>query len=212
MRAETRYTRTPDGVYLAYQAVGSGPDVAVDFHLFAGNVDLIWEEPDWGPLLGEVASFARLILHDRRGTGASSRNVEPPNLETRAADLLAVRDAVDSEAPVLAAAASTGAMHALFAATHPERTSALFWNYPRPRLAWDPDYPWGQQPEDFELAIVDGRKWVRPSTPGSSHSRGRPNGRESRTSSVTASSWTKSSCASTHGSIATPRARTWPRR
>jgi class 3 adenylate cyclase len=159
MRPETRYARTSDGVYLAYQAVGSGPDVAVDFHLFAGNVDLIWDEPDWGPLLGDVSRFARLILHDRRGTGASSRNVPPPNLETRAADLLTVLDTAGSQAPVLLAAASTGAMHALFAATHPERVSGLFWNYPRPRLAWDPDYPWGQRPEDFELAIAEGKTW-----------------------------------------------------
>lgn len=159
MRPETRYARTPEGVYLAYQVVGSGPDVAVDFHLFAGNVDLIWEEPDWGPLLTDLAEFARLILHDRRGTGASSRDVAPPNLESRAADLLVVLDAVGSEAPVLVAAASTGAMHALFAATHPERTSGLFWNYPRPRLAWDPDYPWGQRPEDFEQAMLEGRSW-----------------------------------------------------
>lgn len=159
MRPETQYARTPDGVYLAYQVVGSGPDVAVDFHLFAGNVDLIWEEPDWGPLLADLAKFARLILHDRRGTGASSRNVAPPNLETRAADLLVVLDAVGSEAPVLVAAASTGAMHALFAATHPARTSGLFWNYPRPRLAWDTDYPWGQRAEEFESAMIEGRKW-----------------------------------------------------
>lgn len=159
MRPETRYARTADGVYLAYQVVGSGPDMSVDFHLFAGNVDLIWEEPDWGPLLTEIAEFARVILHDRRGTGASSRNVAPPNLETRAADLLVVLDAVGSEAPVLGSAASTGAMHALFAATHPERTSGLFWTYPRPRLAWDTDYPWGQRPEDFERAVVEGRAW-----------------------------------------------------
>ena len=159
MRPETRYATTADGVYLAYQVVGSGPDVAVDFHLVAGNVDLIWEEPDWGPVLTAVASFARLILHDRRGTGVSSRNVAPPNLETRAADQLAVLDAAGSEAAVLIGAASTGAMHALFAATHPDRTSGFVWTYPRPRLAWHPGYPWGQRPEDFERAMVQGRKW-----------------------------------------------------
>jgi class 3 adenylate cyclase/pimeloyl-ACP methyl ester carboxylesterase len=152
--------RTTDGVYIAYQVVGSGAvDAAVDFHHFAGNVDLIWDEPDWGPTLESLVGFARVILHDRRGTGASSRNVPSPNLETRAADLLAVLDEVGSAAPVLVAAASTGAMHALFAALHPERASALFWNYPRPRLAWDPEYPWGQRPEDFEAEIVEGRGW-----------------------------------------------------
>jgi class 3 adenylate cyclase len=157
---ETHYARTSDGVYLAYQVVGSGPaDVAMDFHTYAGNVDLIWEEPVWGPSLAGIAEFARLIIHDRRGTGASSRNVPPPNLETRAADLLTVLDEIGSEAPVLGAAASTGAMHVLFAAMHPDRTSGLAWNYPRPRLAWDHDYPWGQRPEAFEAAITEGRKW-----------------------------------------------------
>ena len=157
---ETRFTRTPDGVYLAYQVVGSGPvDVVMDLHAFAGNVDLIWDEPDWGPLLTRITEFARLIIHDRRGSGASTRHVPPPNLETRAADLLTVLDATGSEAPVLGAGASTGAMHALFAATYPARATGLVWNYPRPRLAWAPDYPWGQGPEAFEAAIAEAESW-----------------------------------------------------
>jgi class 3 adenylate cyclase len=157
---ETRYVRTDDGVFLAYQVMGSGPvDVAVDFHAFAGNVDLIWEEPDWGQWLISLTEFARLIIHDRRGSGASTRNVSPPTLESRASDLLAVLDAVGSDAPVLGAAASTGAMHALFAATYPDRTSGIFWNYPRARLAWAPDYPWGQGPEVFAAEVAQAAAW-----------------------------------------------------
>jgi class 3 adenylate cyclase len=157
---ETRYVKTTDGIYIAYQVVGSGPvDLAMDFHAFAGNVDLIWDEPDWGPLLLGFAEFVRLILHDRRGSGASTRNVPPPNLETRAADLLAVLDEIGSEAPMLCAAASTGAMHALFGATYPARTSGLAWNYPRARLAWASDYPWGQGPEMFEAALAETASW-----------------------------------------------------
>jgi class 3 adenylate cyclase len=157
---ETRYVRTDDGVFLAYQVMGSGPvDVAVDFHAFAGNVDLIWEEPDWGQWLISLTEFARLIIHDRRGSGTSTRNVSPPTLESRASDLLAVLDAVGSDAPVLGAAASTGAMHALFAATHPDRTSGVFWNYPRARLAWAPDYPWGQGPEVFAAEVAQAAAW-----------------------------------------------------
>jgi class 3 adenylate cyclase len=157
---ETRFAKTVDGLYLAYQVVGSGPvDVVMDFHAFAGNVDLIWDEPDWGPILVGLSEFARLIVHDRRGSGASTRNVPPPNLETRAADLVTVLDAVESERPVLGAGASTGAMHALFAATYPERTSGIVWNYPRPRLAWAPDYPWGQGPDAFEAALAEARNW-----------------------------------------------------
>ena len=160
MTRETRYAKTADGVYIAYQVVGCGPvDFAGDFHAFAGNVDLIWEEPDLGPLLVRFSEFVRLIIHDRRGSGASTRSVPPPNLETRAADLLTVLDTVGSETPVLGAAASTGAMHALFAATHPDRTSGLFWNYPRARLAWAPDYPWGQGPEVFEAELGQTATW-----------------------------------------------------
>jgi class 3 adenylate cyclase len=160
MTPETRFAQTADGTYIAYQVVGTGPvDVVMDFHAFAGNVDLIWDEPDWGPLLAGLAEFARLVVHDRRGSGASTRNVPPPNLETRAADLLTVLDAVGSERPVLGAGASTGAMHALFAATYPDRTSGLIWQFPRPRLAWAPDYPWGQRPEEFESALAEARNW-----------------------------------------------------
>jgi class 3 adenylate cyclase/pimeloyl-ACP methyl ester carboxylesterase len=157
---ETRFAKTADGIYIAYQAVGSGPvDVVMDLHAFAGNVDLIWDEPDWGPFLTRMAELARLIVHDRRGSGVSTRNVPPANLETRAADLLTVLDAIGSETPVLGAGASTGAMHALFAATYPDRTSGLVWNYPRPRLAWAPDYPWGQRPDAFDAAIAEARTW-----------------------------------------------------
>jgi len=160
MTHETRFARTADSTYIAYQVVGSGPvDIVMDFHAFAGNVDLIWDEPDWGPLLASLSEFARLIVHDRRGSGASTRNVPPPNLETRAADLLVVLDAIGSQRPVLGAGASTGAMHALFAATYPDRTSGLVWTYPRPRLAWAPDYPWGQRPEEFESALAEARNW-----------------------------------------------------
>ena len=70
---EAEYVEASKGVFVAYQAVGDGPvDVSLDFHAFAGNVDLIWDEPDWGPLLGSLAEFARLIIHDRRGSGENS--------------------------------------------------------------------------------------------------------------------------------------------
>ena len=109
MTHETRYVETADGTYIAYQVIGDGPvDLVMDFHALAGNVDLIWDEPDWGGFLKQFTEFTRLILHDRRGSGASTRNVPPPNLETRAADLLDVLDAIGSDTPVLGAAASTG--------------------------------------------------------------------------------------------------------
>jgi hypothetical protein len=69
---ETRFAKTPDGVHLAYQVVGSGPvDVVMDFHAFAGDVDLIWDEPDWGPLLAQLPGPVAAL---RRRTGERCLN------------------------------------------------------------------------------------------------------------------------------------------
>jgi pimeloyl-ACP methyl ester carboxylesterase len=72
---DTRYAKTPDGVHVAYQTAGEGPlDAVWQFDAF-GNVDLIWEEPFLGAWARGLAGFCRVILHDRRGTGPSSRDV-----------------------------------------------------------------------------------------------------------------------------------------
>jgi hypothetical protein len=85
--ADVRYARTPDGAYIAYQVLGDGPvDLAWQFD-FYGNIDVSRESPFEAAWQGGLASFSRLILHDRRATGLSSRNVAAPNLETRAADV-----------------------------------------------------------------------------------------------------------------------------
>ena len=95
------YVKTEDGAYIAYQVVGDGPvDIAWQFgHL--GNIDLAWGLPWESTWFEGLASFARVILHDQRATGLSSRNVAPPNLEMRAADLRAVLDAAGSQSAVL---------------------------------------------------------------------------------------------------------------
>ena len=148
---ETRYAKTADDVYLAYQVVGEGPvDVVYGFNANEGNVDLMWDEPDWRPFLERPTEYARVITFDRRGTGASSRNVALPNLETQVDDLLVVLDAADSERPILAGGTDGGAMLAMFAATHPDRGSALIWNNPSAKAAWSPDYPWGQGRQEYE--------------------------------------------------------------
>jgi class 3 adenylate cyclase len=148
---ETRYVRTPDGVYIAYQVVGEGPlDVAWQSD-FVNNVDVIWETPVFGALFRGISTFARLILHDRRGTGLSSRNVPPPNLETRVADLLVVLDAVGSTRPVLAGWIEGGASAALLAASNPERLQSMVWWGPVGRNVWSPDYTWGVRPEYVEI-------------------------------------------------------------
>jgi pimeloyl-ACP methyl ester carboxylesterase len=147
---ETHYLKTHDGVYVAYQTLGDGPiDIAWQFE-WLGNVDTIWEYRPFAEWFLGLASFSRLILHDRRGTGASSRNVDPPNLETRVDDLRAVLDAVGSERPVLAGALEGGAPNVLFAASAPERVHSLFWWYPKPRTTATTDYPFGSKSEILE--------------------------------------------------------------
>jgi class 3 adenylate cyclase len=146
---DSRYAITPDGVYLAYQTTGQGPvDLLWQFDLL-GNVDVFWEYPAYAPWFEGLSRFSRLILMDRRGTGLSSRNVPPPNLETQVTDVRVVLDAVGSVQPVLGGTFSSGAAMAMFAATDPERVRSLVWYAPSARAAWAPDYPWGDGPEIF---------------------------------------------------------------
>jgi class 3 adenylate cyclase/pimeloyl-ACP methyl ester carboxylesterase len=123
-----------------------------------GNLDMMWEDPSGSFWYRELASFSRLILHDRRGIGLSSRNVALPNLETRVADTLTVLDAVGSERPVFTGTFESGAPNALLAATRPERARAMVWIEPNPRFSWAPDYPWGRTSEqrDQELRDIEG--------------------------------------------------------
>jgi len=147
---DTRYAKTPEGVYLAYQVVGEGPiDVVWQCDPIFGNVEDLWETVT-GDGLRQLSSFSRLILHDRRGTGLSSRNVPPSDLETRAADLSVILDAVGSERPVIGGFGDGVAPGVLFAASRPERVHSLIWDGPAPRNTWAPDYPWGDDPDFVE--------------------------------------------------------------
>jgi class 3 adenylate cyclase len=147
---DTRYAKTPDGVYIAYQTFGEGPiDLVWQFDFFS-NLDVMWELPRWDTFFRALAGFSRVILHDRRGTGLSSRNVPAPNLETRVADLLTVLDTVHSERPVLAGTFQGGTPNMLLAAAHPERVHSLVWDHPQARSLQADDYPWGSGPEFVE--------------------------------------------------------------
>jgi class 3 adenylate cyclase/pimeloyl-ACP methyl ester carboxylesterase len=137
------YVKTSDGTYISYQVLGDGPvDIAWQFD-FYGNIDASWLDPFEKIMWSGLATFARVILHDRRATGLSSRNVPPPNLETRSADLRAVLDAAGSERPVLGGWHEGLTPALLLAASDPDRVRALVWGNPLPRSSWAPDYPWG---------------------------------------------------------------------
>jgi pimeloyl-ACP methyl ester carboxylesterase len=98
VQPETRYARSGD-VNVAYQVVGEGPFDLVYGSGWVSNIEMMWEEPDYADFLARLASFSRLILFDKRGTGLSDRvpNDRLPTLEQRMDDVRAVLDAVGSE-------------------------------------------------------------------------------------------------------------------
>jgi class 3 adenylate cyclase len=124
MQPETHYANSGD-VRIAYQVTGDGPFDLVFVPGFISNLDLAWEEPNRARFFSRLASFSRLILFDKRGTGLSDRFGEVASLEERMDDVRAVMDAVGSERAALFGISEGGAMSMLFAATYPERTRAL---------------------------------------------------------------------------------------
>src|ERR671922_1891101 len=123
---ETRYAKSGD-LNIAYQVVGEGPLDLIYVPGWISNVELNWEEPSHAHVLDRLASFSRLILFDKRGTGLSDPVAldRLPTLEQRMDDLRAVMDAAGSERAALFGSSEGGLMSVLFAATYPERTRAL---------------------------------------------------------------------------------------
>jgi len=160
----TRYARSGD-VNIAYQVVGSGPIDLVYAPGWVSHVEAMWEEPTHDAFLRRLASFSRLILFDKRGTGLSDRvSIDQlPALEDRMDDVRAVMDAVGSKQAALLGVSEAGVMCALFAATYPDRTTALILYGTYPRRLWAPDYPWGPTDSQRDQYIADAeRAWGGP--------------------------------------------------
>ena len=145
---ETKYAKTIDGIHIAYRVVGAGAD--------RPRVGSRHREPCRGLLggtglvrfIGRLASFSRLMLFDKRGTGMSDHATEAATLEERMDDIRAVMDACDSERAVLFGVSEGAPMCALFAATYPERTVGviLCGGYAKGLPA--EDYPWAPTREE----------------------------------------------------------------
>ena len=160
MPPETRYTRSGD-VNIAYQVVGDGPLDLVFVHGWAQSFDPSWDMEPITRFYRRLASFSRLILFDKRGTGLSDRVPldDLPTLETRMDDMRAVMDAVGVERAAVLGHSEGGSMCALFAATYPERTKALVMIGSVARTRWAPDYPLGatdEELEELERSILEG--------------------------------------------------------
>ncbi|MBA2372142.1 MAG: alpha/beta fold hydrolase, partial [Chloroflexi bacterium] len=122
---------------------------------WVSNIDQFWTEPSFARFLQRLASFSRLIVFDKRGTGLSDRVAveQLPSLEDRMDDVRAVMDAVGSRRAALVGVSEGGPLCLLFAATYPGRTAAVvtFGGYARRLRA--PDHPSGVAPEDRERFI-----------------------------------------------------------
>ena len=158
----TRYAQSGD-ISIAYQVIGDGP---LDLIVTPGHVshlDHAWEAPSFARCLRRLASFSRLILFDKRGTGLSDREAGIPSLEQRMDDIRAVLDSAGSQRAAILGVSEGGPMSALFAASYPERTEALILYGTRARTAWAPDYPWGTRIENIDASEREMRKtWGSP--------------------------------------------------
>ena len=148
---ETRYVKSGD-VHIAYQVVGDGPRDLVFLSSWDVAIDFLWDEPSQIQFFEQLASFSRLILFDKRGTGASdSVSLEAmPTLESWVDDVRLVMDTVGSERAAILACTFTGPLAVLFAATCPERTTALVLAHTFARYRFAPDYPTGEPDEMLE--------------------------------------------------------------
>jgi pimeloyl-ACP methyl ester carboxylesterase/DNA-binding winged helix-turn-helix (wHTH) protein len=138
----TRYARSGD-VSIAYQVLGDGPIDLVFVMGWVSHLDYFWREPSFARFLTRLASFSRLILFDKRGTGLSDRVSDLPTLEQRMDDVRAVMEAVGSERAALMGVSEGGPLCSLFATTYPSRTLALVMIGTYAKRLWAPDYPWG---------------------------------------------------------------------
>ncbi len=161
MGPETRYARSGD-VNIAYQVVGDGPFDLVYVPGWVSNLEYGWESPLVERYYRRLASFSRLILFDKRGTGLSDRVPISglPTLEQRMDDVRAVMDAVGSERAAVFGHSEGGNMCILFAATHPERTIALVTYGIYAKRVWSPRYPWAPTPDEREKWLdLLAREW-----------------------------------------------------
>ncbi len=150
----TQYAKSGDAS-IAYQVVGDGPIDVVLVLGFATHLELQWESPPQARFFDRISSFARLIIFDKRGTGLSDPVTEVPTLELRIDDVRAVMDAAGSERAALFGISEGGPMSVLFAATHPDRVTALVLYGAMGRTTEAPDYPWASPAEALRESAAE---------------------------------------------------------
>jgi class 3 adenylate cyclase len=153
---EIEYTRSGD-VAIAYQTFGDGSHNVVFAPMFS-NLVFPWFNATWRGMYERFASFSRLIMFDKRGTGLSDRPRDLGPLETRMDDIRAVLDAVGAERTTLVGLGEGGQTCALFAATYPERTEALVLVATPARVVRADDYPYGASEDEWRAQLREIRE------------------------------------------------------
>ena len=151
---ETHYVKSDD-VHIAYQVLGDGPFDLLFVPGFISNIEALWRSPDQSAFFRRLASFCRLILFDKRGTGMSDRGTRDFTLEQRMHDVQAILDAIGCKRAALFGTSEGGPMSLLYAASYPQRTSALviYGSYARRSPA--PDYPFGWNDQQWQRVLED---------------------------------------------------------
>jgi class 3 adenylate cyclase len=158
----THYVKSDD-VHIAYQVIGDGSLDLLFVPGFVSHVEATWQSPVRSSFFRRLASFSRLILFDKRGTGMSDRGSQIFTLEQRMHDVRAILDAVGSERAALFGVSEGGPMSLLYAATYPERTSALILYGSYAKRSWAPDYPLGWNDEQWQRFLENiERNWGTP--------------------------------------------------
>ncbi|MDZ4825399.1 MAG: adenylate/guanylate cyclase domain-containing protein [Actinomycetota bacterium] len=158
MHPPTQYARV-GREHVAFQVLGDGPVDVLFAAEWTNHVELQWEQPACARFLERLASFSRVILFDRRGTGLSDPTTHDAasGLEPWMDDFTAVLDAAGSKQAAIVATGASGPVALLFAATYPERTQSLVLCNTAARLLADDDYPIGLPPEVVDIAVA----WTR---------------------------------------------------
>jgi pimeloyl-ACP methyl ester carboxylesterase len=150
----THYVKSDD-VHIAYQVLGQGSFDLLFVPGFVSNIEAIWQSLEQSAFFRRLASFSRLILFDKRGTGMSDRGSQMFALEQRMHDVQAILDEVGSRRTALFGISEGGPMSLLFTATYPDRTSALVLYGSYARRSWAPDYSFGWKDERLQQVLDD---------------------------------------------------------
>ena len=138
------------GGLIAYETFGEGPVDLVYIGAWFQTVEGIWDLPSAERFFRRLASFARVVLIDRRGFGLSDplRSMHPGDdfglwIEEGVSDVVTVLDAIGSERAAFVAEGIGATVGIVLAATHPDRVAGLVLVDPVVRLLGADDYPWG---------------------------------------------------------------------